>query len=72
MVWLDILQESTLCRFFGLWNGAEQDEVRHLLGYFSLIPSANPDTSGNDGQRSIAEPQVDAPSSPFSLVLPSC
>ncbi|XP_006367296.1 uncharacterized protein [Solanum tuberosum] len=51
-------QESTLCRFFGLWNGAEQDEVRHLLGYFSLIPSANPDTSGNDGQRSIAEPQV--------------
>lgn len=51
-------QESALCRFFGLWNGAEQDEVRHLLGYFSLIPSVNPDTSSNDGQRSIAEPQV--------------
>ncbi|KAL3340561.1 hypothetical protein AABB24_028950 [Solanum stoloniferum] len=51
-------QESALCRFFGLWNGAEQDEVRHLLGYFSFIPSVNPDTSGNDGQCSIAEPQV--------------
>ncbi|KAL3372051.1 hypothetical protein AABB24_008544 [Solanum stoloniferum] len=51
-------QESALCRFFGLWNGVEQDEVRHLLGYNSLIPSVNPDTSGNDGQRSIAEPQV--------------
>ncbi|XP_069153542.1 uncharacterized protein [Solanum lycopersicum] len=51
-------QESSICRFFGLWNDAEHDDVRHLLSYFSFIPSVNPDASGNDGQRSIAEPQV--------------
>ncbi|KAG5613240.1 hypothetical protein H5410_024521 [Solanum commersonii] len=50
-------QESALCRFFGLWNGAEQDEVRHLLGYFSLIPSVNPDTSVTMGNVQLLNPR---------------
>ncbi|XP_055834256.1 NAC domain-containing protein 53-like isoform X2 [Solanum dulcamara] len=50
-------QESAICRLFSLSNDPEQNDdlgVEYLLRSFS---SVNPDTSRNNGQRSISEPQ---------------
>ncbi|XP_049362869.1 uncharacterized protein LOC125827609 [Solanum verrucosum] len=54
----DLTKSQVIFNELMVWLNILQDEVRHLLGYVILIPSVNPDTSGNDGQRSIAEPQV--------------
>lgn len=67
MAWLDILQESALCKFFSLQNDPEPE----LNDDLELAKRLSMFTSCNDGQRSIGE-QVGATCSLFSPVHPAC
>ncbi|KAK4348752.1 hypothetical protein RND71_031507 [Anisodus tanguticus] len=73
LVWLDILQESTLCRVFSCCNEETKPEHKNKINneknpeqnddldtwlQLSLMPSVNQHTSSNDEQRSISESQV--------------